>query len=267
MKTGYLQFRPVFGAVNRNLEKITRLLRDTDAELIVLPELALTGYLFGSREEVLGLAEEVHRSESVARLTELCRHGRFHIVTGFAERSGISCYNSALLIGPEGVLHTYRKLHLFNEEKHLFNPGDIPLSVQTVGQARIGIMVCFDWIFPEVSRILALQGADIICHPSNLVLGYCQQTMLSRSLENHVYAVTANRFGFDRRPHGSLRFTGRSQIAAPNGDIIRRAPGQREEVFITDLDIRLARQKKITPLNDVIFDRRPVFYDQLCRLT
>jgi predicted amidohydrolase len=265
MKAGYYQFKPVFGQVRRNLEKIITGLEQVSADLIVLPELALTGYLFKDREELRELAEDVADSVSVSWLTDLCRRRKFHLVTGFAERSGDKLFNSALLIGPKGRIHTYRKLHLFNNEKKIFDQGDTPLSVQNVGSVRIGMMVCFDWLFPEVSRTLALCGADVICHPSNLVLAYCQQTMITRCLENHVYAITANRFGPDRRPHDQLRFTGRSQIVAPGGELVHRAPAQREELYICDLDIRRSGQKKITPLNDVISDRRPEFYFRLCQ--
>ena len=126
-------------------------------------------------------------------------------------------------------------------------------------------MVCFDWAFPEVARVLALQGAEILCHPSNLVLTYCQQTMLTRCLENRVYAVTANRFGADKRPHGELHFTGRSQIVAPGGALLARAPSQREQLTILDIDPRVARDKHITPLNDLIADRRVDHYEALTR--
>ena len=124
-------------------------------------------------------------------------------------------------------------------------------------------MVCFDWVFPEVTRTLALQGADIICHPSNLVLHYCQQTMLTRCLENKVYAITTNRYGYDKRPHGELRFTGHSQIVAPGGTLLYRARAQREELYIMDIDPILARDKSITPLNEVLRDRRPEYYQSL----
>ncbi len=265
MKAGYYQFKPVFGRVSRNLEKIINGLDQVSADLIVLPELALTGYLFEDREELRDLAEDATDSVSVSRLTDLCRRRNFHLVTGFAERSGEKLFNSALLIGPGGRIHTYRKLHLFNNEKKIFDAGDTPLSVQNVGSVKIGMMVCFDWLFPEAARALALAGADVLCHPSNLVLGYCQQAMITRCLENHIYAITANRFGADRRPHGQLRFTGRSQIVAPGGELIHRASGQREELYICNLDIRKSGQKKITPLNDVISDRRPGYYTRLCQ--
>jgi predicted amidohydrolase len=263
MRVGFYQYRPRFGRVSRNVRKVVDMLRGADADLIVLPELAFTGYYFRDREEVLALAEDPRESAVVDSLVALCREKNFYLVTGFTERRHDKCFNSALLLGPEGLLHTYRKLHLFNEEKNWFDDGDIPLQVNTVRDARIGIMICFDWAFPEVSRVLALQGTDIICHPSNLVLAYCQQTMLSRCLENRVFAVTANRFGRDRRPHGELRFTGRSQVVAPGGEILFRATSQREVLQVISIDPGTARNKFMTELNDLLADRRPEFYAEL----
>jgi len=266
MKLGFYQYKPAFGRVRTNLNKVLKKLEGADADVIVLPELAFTGYYFADRAETLKLAEDPKDSATVNALTELCSRNGFYLVTGFAERDGDRLYNSALLIGPDGVEHTYRKLHLFNEEKFWFDPGDIPLSVQTVRGARIGIMVCFDWVFPEVARTLALLGAEIICQPANLVLAYCQQTMLTRSLENRLFSVTCNRFGTDKRPQGELRFTGRSQIVAPNGDRLESAAAQREALVIAGIDPALAHEKHITRYNDVLADRRPEFYRRLTEI-
>lgn len=263
MKIGFYQYRPLFGRVNANLNKVLKKLEGIEADILVLPELAFTGYYFQDRTEALRLAEDPRDSATVHALMELCSRNDFHLVTGFTERDGDRVYNSALLIGPDGIEHTYRKLHLFNEEKFWFDSGDIPLSVQQVRGAQIGIMVCFDWVFPEVTRSLALQGAEIICQPANLVLAYCQQTMLTRSLENRVFSVTCNRFGADTRPQGELKFTGRSQIVAPKGDRLESAPSQREALVVVDIDPTLAHDKHITKHNDVLADRRPEFYRTL----
>ena len=263
MKVGFYQYRPVFGNVSQNLNKVVTKLDNIQADLIVLPELAFTGYYFKDRSEVKTLAEDPARSTTVDALSALCKKGKFHLVTGFTEKAKDKYFNSALLVGPKGVEHVYRKIHLFNEEKIWFDDGDIPLQVNSIGNVRIGMMVCFDWIFPEVTRVLALQGADIICHPSNLVLGYCQQTMLTRCLENKVYAITTNRYGYDKRPHGNLRFTGHSQIVAPGGKLIYRARSQRDELLVMDIDPMLARDKSITPLNEVLRDRRPQYYSAI----
>lgn len=263
MKVGFYQYRPIFGKIEHNVRKVVKKLETADADLLVLPELAFTGYYFHDRDEVKLLAEDPKNSATVAALTALCKKKKFHLVTGFTEKARDKVFNSALLIGPRGVRHVYRKIHLFNEETIWFDKGDIPLQVNRIGNTRIGIMVCFDWVFPEVTRTLALQGADIICHPSNLVLHYCQQTMLTRCLENKVYAITTNRYGYDKRPHGELRFTGHSQIVAPGGTLLHRARAQSEELYIMDIDPALARDKSITPLNEVLRDRRPEFYQSL----
>ncbi len=264
-KIGYYQFRPLFGQVRKNVSKVLNTLSQAEADLIVLPELPFTGYYFQNREETLSLAEDPANSATVESLIALCRERDFYLITGFAEKKRDKCFNSALLIGPSGIIHTYRKLHLFNEEKNWFDPGDTPLQVTEVRGAKVGIMVCFDWIFPEVTRTLSVLGADIVCHPSNLVLSYCQTTMLSRCLENAIFAVTCNRFGFDKRPQGYLKFTGKSQIVAPKGILLHRAPSQKSELFITEIDIDLARDKSITALNEIMEDRRPEYYAPLAR--
>ena len=124
-------------------------------------------------------------------------------------------------------------------------------------------MICFDWVFPEVARTLALRGADLLCHPSNLVLTYCQKTMLTRCLENSVFAVTANRTGTEIRPRGELVFTGQSQIVGPKGDVIVSSNSQSQELILREIDIDSARDKSITDNNDLHSDRRPEYYTAL----
>ncbi len=169
-------------------------------------------------------------------------------------------YNSAILIGPKGYLGKYRKLHLFMNEKDYFKPGNISLPVFDIGLCKIGMLVCFDWIFPEVWRILALKGAEIICHPSNLILpGLAQKAVPIHALTNRIFTITANRIGTE----GDLSFTGLSTIANPNGDILFQASQTEEETVIKDIDIRLARDKIITKKNDLFSDRRPEEYSLL----
>jgi predicted amidohydrolase len=281
-RIGFYQFNPQFGQVQRNLDQVVRALQDVHDALIVLPELAFTGYSFRDRAEVARLAEDPRDSPTVDALVGLCRAQDLYLVAGFAERctprdGGRSdesdgdraiarYYNSALLLGPEGLLHVYRKLHLFGREKECFDPGDLPLRVHEVRGVRLGLMVCFDWAFPEVARSLALQGADLICHPANLVLTYCQQTMIARCIENGVYAVTANRYGTEERPHGALTFTGQSQIVAPKGVLLHRSAPEGDDLHIVEIDVALARDKRLTAQNDILADRRPDFYQELCRM-
>jgi len=263
LKVGFYQFEPRFGEVKSNLEKVLSKLKAVEADLIVLPELAFTGYYFQDRSEVLSLAEDTFHSPTVDGLARLCRMRDLYLVTGFAERCDDKVFNSALLIGPEGLVQTYRKLHLFNTEKEYFDPGDTPLAPVEVRGAKIGLMVCFDWAFPEVARVLALKGADILCHPSNLVLPVCQQAMMTRSLENGVFSVTANRLGSDIRPRGTLEFTGRSQVVTPKGECIYRAREDREDLYLAEMDMSLARDKLMTDRNHLFEDRRPAYYTSL----
>ncbi|MBN2365385.1 MAG: acyltransferase [Calditrichaeota bacterium] len=264
LRVGFYQFYPAFGEVEKNLRQIVKSLSAVEADLIVLPELVFTGYHFTDRSEAEQLAEHPSDSRTVEMLSDLSLKKDMIIVSGFAEKSGDKLYNSSVLIGPQGLIHIYRKIQLFYREKEIFDPGDTPPTVHQIKGTKVGMMICFDWIFPEISRILALKGAEIICHPSNLVLNYCQKAMITRCLENNFFAITANRYGTDYRPHGKLRFTGQSQIVAPKGELIYRAKSRQEEIYITEIDPSIARDKKITELNDLMRDRRPDFYRDIC---
>jgi predicted amidohydrolase len=260
MKVGFYQFRPLFGKPEQNCKKIISALENAEADLIVLPELALSAYYFKDKSESLKYAEDPENSRRMDALISLAKNKNMHLVIGFAEKHGQQCFNSAALIGPNGIEHIYRKAHLFNEEKFCFDPGDTPFIVNEINGVKIGIMICFDWVFPEATRTLAMQGAEIICHPSNLVLTFCQQTMLARCIENRVFAITANRYGEDKRPQGSLKFTGKSQIVAPGGKLLHRAASQRDVLFITDINPDDAHNKMITEHNHLFNDRRPEYY-------
>ena len=260
MRVGYFQFAPLFGEPMRNLGTVTEALSVVEADLVVLPELPFTGYSFRDREELISLADDPDGSPVIEGLTGICCDRGLRIVTGYAERSGERCFNSALLVGPNGVEGRYRKLHLFDREKVYFDPGDLPLSVFEVGDSKIGMMVCFDWVFPEVARTLAIRGSDILCHPANLVLSYCQRTMLSRCTENLVFSITANRTGIEDRSGSRLAFTGRSQVVAPGGEVLAAGGIDGSELTVVSIDPGTARDKMMTARNDVLADRRPDFY-------
>lgn len=261
MKIGYYQFNPMFGQVEANLEKVIQQLSGVEADLVVLPELFSTGYQFVSRQEALDLAEEIPGGKTSRALIELAREKKFHIVAGMAERAGDKAYNSAIFAGPKGYIGTYRKTHLFDKEKLWFDPGDTGFRVYDIGIARVGLMICFDWYFPESARTLALMGADIIAHPSNLVLPNCPDSMPVRCLENRVYAVTCNRIGTESRNVASLTYIGQSEIVTPKGAILHRAPTDQEELYIVEIDPLQARNKKVTELSDLFTDRRPETYE------
>jgi predicted amidohydrolase len=259
MKVAAVQFAPAFGEVEANLKACRRLVSSVEADLHVLPELALSGYLFESPDEALSLAQDPTGAE-IGALADLAAQGGSVIVVGFAERAGEDVFNSSVMLTPDGTRSVYRKIHLFYPEKDVFRPGDRPFEVVETAGARLGMMICFDWIFPESARSLALLGADILCHPANLVLPYCQDAMVTRALENRVFAVTANRIGTEERAGKRLTFTGLSEIVAPDGEILAKADATGEVVITAEIDPARARDKTVTPRNDAFADRRPELY-------
>jgi len=263
MRAGYLQFAPVFGDKQDNLARVGEFLGGVRADLVVLPELFATGYTFESREELAGLAEEEGGPTFVA-LGEFSRRLGGAVVAGIAERAGASCYNSCFVFAHGEVVGRYRKIHLFNREKQLFEPGDRGFSVVDLGGVKLGLLICFDWIFPEAARTLALAGAAILCHPSNLLLPHCPQAMITRCLENRVFAITANRVGTEARAGEEIKFIGSSQVVSPRGEVLVRAC-EEEMLQIIEIDPARASDKMVTPANNVILDRRPQFYGEICR--
>lgn len=245
-----------------NFEKVRlAVAANLSVDLLVLPEFFATGYQFLSKDEVADLSDEVPQGETTDFMATLSRQRNIYIVAGLPERDGDKFYNSAVLTGPEGFIGCYRKTHLFFEENLYFTPGDTGFRVWDTPIGKIGIMICFDWFFPESARTLALKGAEVIAHPSNLVLPYCPQSMPVRCLENRVFAVTANRTGVEKRKEGdALTFIGQSQITSPRAEILMRA-GKDEEILMTaDIDLSLARDKKLNQFNDLFKDRRPEYY-------
>jgi len=263
MKIGFVQFDSLFGEVERNLGRVEELLTASDADLIVLPEFFNTGYLFTSEEEAADLAEDIPAGKTTKALCRIAREKNLHIVAGLPERHGGILFNSAVLISPSGYVDTYRKIHLFNEEKLWFSPGDKGFAIHDIGCCRIGIMICFDWFFPESMRILSLKGADVICHPANLVLPFCQDAMLTRCLENRVFAVTANRTGSENRGGKQFHYTGKSQITGPQANILYRAGSHSDEVGLCEIDVDVSRNKRLNPYNHLFDDRRVEFYRDL----
>ena len=264
MRVAFVQFAPTYLKPGVNRDRVHQMLTGVSADLIVLPELFTSGYYFRSEQDVASMEEEVPGPTSEA-LSSWSKDLGAVIVAGFPERAGGQRYNSALIVSPSGVEGTYRKVHLFNEEKRWFAPGDKGFEVYsfmtTGGTAyTLGVMICFDWYFPESARTLALKGADIVAHPSNLVLPHCPNSMPIRARENHIFTITANRYGEETKEGDSLRFIGESSICAPNGDVIHRAPETGDEVFVTTIRPSEARERSINAYNNISEDRKPDAY-------
>jgi len=272
VRVGFAQFRPALGDLEANREAVERLAREAaGADLLVLPELASSGYAFASPEEARTSAEPVPDGPFTRLLVELARRYRLFLAAGVCEEAGGRLYNSAVLVGPDGLVGLYRKVHLFWNEKDLFAPGDLGFPVFDLRAAdlgperggwtcRTGLLICFDWQFPEAWRVLALRGADLVCHPSNLVLpGLAQRAVPVQAMLNRVWTVLANRYGQER----DLLFTGRSLVITPRGETAAEGPAEGDAVRIVEIDPAAARDKLVTPRNDLIRDRRPEFYGPL----
>lgn len=258
---GYFQFKPELFEYEKNLLKMKKFLSSVTADLIVLPELATSGYIFNSKKELESVAEDPHNGPTAQLFRELATQNNTSYVVGFAEKNNAKIYNSSMLVNPDEEIFVYRKTHLFFEEKKWFTPGNSGFKVFSAKKGiKVGLMICFDWIFPESARSLALQGAQIIAHPANLVLPWCQQAMITRSLENRVFTITANRIGKEINLERDFEFTGMSQITDVKGNILSRADKIEEKVNTVDIDPSKALDKNITEFNHAFKDRRTKWY-------
>jgi len=258
---GFVQFCPERHNVARNVATLEALLRGVKADLLVLPELANSGYMYAAPDELAPFAEAADGSGPfLTALSRLAADMDGVIVSGFAEQGAGGLYNSAAAVGPDGVLRDYRKTHLFADEKSLFLPGDTGFGVFEWRGVRIGMMVCFDWFFPESARTLALRGAQVIAHPANLVLPYCQTAMVTRCLENRVFAITANRHGAESLDGKTLTFTGASQMLDTLGRRLLAAPVDGDLAAVCAIEPILADDKRVGMRNHLFGDRRPALY-------
>jgi predicted amidohydrolase len=258
---GFCQYAPVRQDVAANVARVEALLGDARADLLVLPELANSGYMYSNPAELAPYTEPGDGSGPfLSALRRLARRTGALVVSGFAEAAGSHLYNSAAAVSAGGVVAVYRKTHLFYNEKDLFLPGDTGFFVFEHDGVSIGMMVCFDWYFPESARTLALRGAQIIAHPSNLVLPHCQTAMVTRCLENRVFAITTNRYGTEDLEGNTLTFTGASQIMSPRGERLLQAPVDGDCLLIAQIDPALADDKHATTRNHLLQERRPEMY-------
>ena len=253
------QFAPMFGRKQANLARVSDALNGVRADIVILPELFSTGYCFRSQSDVKAQAENLQDGPTSGFLRAVARRLGAAVVAGVAESDGRGLFNSCLSVLPDGNSFTYRKIHLFDKEKQHFDAGSEPPQAWEFRGARIGTMVCFDYFFPELARTLALSGAQVICHPANLVLHYAQQITVTRALENRVFWALCNRVGFEEGYGRRLTFTGQSQLVNPSGELLFRAGSEEEALQIIEINPTDA-DCKIVGNNDPFQDRRPDTY-------
>jgi predicted amidohydrolase len=239
---------------------------DAGAELVVLPELVNTGYALRSRKEALALAEPVPDGETVAEWAELARSHGAYICGGVAERDGAALYNTAALVSPEGFVGRYRKLHLYETERLIFEPGDEDLEVFQTPAGRIGLMICYDAWHWEVATILKLLGADLILNPTCWsALRSPEWQAIPTTVALHIglahvtrtFIASASHAGEDR----GRRYLGSSCIAGPEGLVAPIASSSEPATVTADVDLADARNHRWVKLSDQIADRRIDVYD------
>jgi predicted amidohydrolase len=261
MNISCVEFAPEYRDIQNNMDRIRGFVQKSAGDIVIFPELAQTGYFFTSKEEVEPLAQTI--DGTIARsLSAFALEENKAIISGFLEEAGGKFYNSALAFDANGnLVGHYRKVHLFYYETQIFTQGDLGFPVFSIetrsGIASVGMLICYDWRFPEAARVLALNGAELIVMPSNIVTttGMLLTTLQTRAFENKVTLAFADRIGSETNEGETLHFRGESTIIDMNGQLLATASEQGEEIITAEVDLLKTRQKRINPFNDIFSDR------------
>ena len=268
-----LQFEPIVGDLEDNIARGMEMIgeaADDGAQLLVLPELSDSGYVFESRSEAFTLSGEAEDAPSVQAWAEIARDRNLHIVGGFCERAGDSLFNSAAIIGPDGLIGVYRKNHLWGAENLFFEPGDKGFPVFQTRLGRISALICYDGWFPEAWRLCALQGADIVCVPTNWVPmpnqpadSYSMSNILcmAGAHSNSLFVAAACRIGVER----GQPFIGQSLIVNHEGWPVAGPAGESETcILMAEVNLADARRKRtLNDFNQLLRDRRADVYGEM----
>ena len=239
------------------------------ADLVVMPECMLSGYAYDSREagleQAVTLENEIFQQIAAATV----KHN-LHVTLGFLEKAGEKLFNASALIGPQGMVGNYRKIHLPHLGIDRFvDRGDIPYRTLAAGETNVGLAICYDSSFPEPMRVLALAGADVIALGTNWPNGAAHTAEVvppARSMENHLFFVAANRVGTEN----GFGFCGHSSICGPDGAVLAKSNDDQETILYAEVDLEHARNKRIERTKDAhvidrFKDRVPEFYDDIKR--
>ncbi len=266
-----VQTNVVLAETSKNLEMLFRWLADPrleQADLIVFPECVLSGYCFESLDEAWPHAQSIPGPASEAVL-QWCRQHERYVAFGMLEQaSDRKLYNSCVLVGPQGLVGVYRKIHLpFLGVDRFTTSGAEPFQVYDANEMRVGLHICYDGVFPESGRVMSLDGADLLILPTNWPPGadtFAKYIPNARALENNVYFMSVNRVGTER----GFRFIGQSRLCDTNGNTMIEAPEDGEAIIIGQIDLAKARNKRLVrvPGKHVIDrwkDRHPKFYQRI----
>lgn len=272
MKIAGVQMDVRLGELDANLETMIARLCETTAagaQLTIFPECALTGYCYESLEEALPYAQPIP-GPATGAMTAVCEELNCFAVFGMIEKHERGVYNAAVLTGPEGVVGSYRKVHLPFLGLDMFaDYGDREFAVQRAGELNVGLNICYDSAFPESSRVLAIQGADLVALPTNWPPGaecLAESAINTRAMENAIYYAAVNRVGTER----GFTFIGRSRICGPAGETLAVGGAAEEEILYAEIDPERARNKRFVRVPgkhsiDRMADRRPEMYSLLTK--
>jgi predicted amidohydrolase len=240
------------------------------ARLVVFPEAALTGYCFATLEEAIPVAETIP-GPSTEQVSALCQSLGAYVILGLIEKEGSRYHNTAAFLGPQGLVGKYRKLHLpYLGIDRFLNHGNLPLAVCDTEIGRVGMGICYDLAFPEHSRALALEGADIVVNitnwPGQTTDPNFTRLVHVRAYENSIYYIAVNRVGIEN----GWSFFGSSLAVDPLGKPVALAKEREEELFHVEIDPNVARRKHHIHIPgeselDRMRDRRPEFYGELVK--
>ena len=273
IKVACIQMEPIIGCKQENVAKSLRFIgeaADNGARLVVLPELCNSGYMFSTRDEAFALAEVVPEGETCRAWSRICAERGLYLVAGIAERDDQVLFNAAVVVGPQGYLGKFRKVHLWNEENLFFEPGNLGFPVFRTPIGRIGTFICYDGWFPESYRLCALQGADIVCIPTNWVPipgqdpkreAMANILCMAGAHSNSMFVAAADRVGVER----GQPFNGQSLIASYTGwPVGGPASRDKEEIIYAEVNLADARRKRNwNEYNQVLRDRRTDVYGEM----
>ena len=273
VRVACIQTEPIVGEKDRNVSRSLEMIAkaaDNGARLLVLPELCNSGYVFNSRDEAFALSEPIPEGPTTKAWMDIAKARDLYIVAGITEREGDSLYNSSVVVGPSGYIGTFRKIHLWNEENLFFERGNLGFPVFSTPIGRIGTFICYDGWFPESYRLCALQGADIICIPTNWVPipgqdpkreAMANILVMGSAHSNSVFVAAADRVGTER----GQPFVGQSLIASYTGwPVAGPASAKDEEIIYADVNLADARRKRNwNEYNQVLRDRRSDVYGEM----
>jgi predicted amidohydrolase len=266
VKVAVAQAHLEVGDVPANISETLRLIdlaAKQNAQIIILPELSNSGYVYKNKQELI---ESLANTNVLKIWEEKSKDLNNIIVAGFAEVQGKKVYNRSVIIENGKILSIYTKAHLFNDEKNIFTPGDIPSRVIQTSIGKIATMICYDLEFPEFVRLVAQNGVELLCVPTNWPQGSFNRSIneprpmelikaMSAAATNRIWIALSDRCGDER----NISWLEASSVIDPDGWPIVQV-GKGSGVAVADIDLAIAKNKSLSPKNHALNDRRPEIY-------